>query len=167
MSAATPNWQPTHCDMDSSPNKAASSGAGSRNGPTETSMLKVFLIEDSPLLRDLLGGMLSELDGVEFCGSADGQADALRQLAATPADLVIIDIELKQGSGIGVLDALQTDSGLYGTPTKVVLTNYAHLTMRQRCERFGMDAFFDKSMQINELIDYVIDAAAHKQAPAS
>ncbi len=125
-------------------------------------MLKVFLIEDSRLLQELLGGMLSELDGVEYTGCADGEADALRQLAESPVDLVIIDIELKQGSGIGVLEAIQNDSSHYGSPRKAVLTNYAHATMRQRCERFGMDAFFDKSMQINQLIDYVNDAAAQK-----
>jgi CheY-like chemotaxis protein len=125
-------------------------------------MLKVFLIEDSALLQELLGGMLSELDGVDFCGCADGEAQALERLAEAPVDLVIIDIELKQGSGIGVLDALQTDSDRYGKPRKVVLTNYAHATMRQRCDRFGMDAFFDKSLHINQLIDYVVDAAQQK-----
>jgi len=125
-------------------------------------MLKVFLIEDSALLQELLGGMLSELDGVDFCGCADGETEALQRLAEAPVDLVIIDIELKQGSGIGVLDALQTDSDRYGKPRKVVLTNYAHATMRQRCDRFDMDAFFDKSLHINQLIDYVVDAAQQK-----
>ena len=125
-------------------------------------MLKVFLIEDSELLQELLSDMLSELEGIDFCGCADGEAEALRRLAETPVDLVIIDIELKQGSGIGVLDALQTDSGRYGNPRKAVLTNYAHATMRQRCEHFGMDAFFDKSLHINQLIDYVVDAAHTK-----
>jgi len=150
-----------HYDTDSSPNKATvTEGCANRIPPS--TMLKVFLIEDSRLLQELLGGMLSELDGVEYCGSADGETEALRWLAELQVDLVIIDIELKQGSGIGVLDALQTDSGLYGTPRKAVLTNYAHATMRQRCERFGMDAFFDKSMQINQLIDYVNDMAAQK-----
>ena len=125
-------------------------------------MLKVFLIEDSELLQELLSDMLSELEGIDFCGCADGEAEALRRLAETPVDLVIIDIELKQGSGIGVLDALQTDSDRYGNPRKAVLTNYAHATMRQRCEHFGMDAFFDKSLHINQLIDYVVDAAHTK-----
>jgi DNA-binding NarL/FixJ family response regulator len=125
-------------------------------------LLKVFLIEDSALLQEMLGGMLSELDGVDFCGCADGEAQALQRLAEAPVDLVIIDIELKQGSGIGVLDALQTDSVRYGKPRKVVLTNYAHATMRQRCDRFGMDAFFDKSLHINQLIDYVVDAVQQK-----
>lgn len=128
-------------------------------------MLKVFLIEDSRLLQELLGGILSELDGVEYCGSTDGETEALRRLAELQVDLVIIDIELRQGSGIGVLDALRTGAGLYGTPRKAVLTNYAHPTVRRRCEQFGMDAFFDKSMQITQLIDYVNDAVAQKHPP--
>jgi DNA-binding NarL/FixJ family response regulator len=150
-----------HYDTDSSLNKSARP-ADAQRLPRDSSLLKVFLIEDSALLQELLGGMLSELDGVEFCGCADGEAQALQRLAEAPVDLVIIDIELKQGSGIGVLDALQTDSDRYGKPRKVVLTNYAHATMRQRCDRFGMDAFFDKSMHINQLIDYVVDAAQQK-----
>lgn len=126
------------------------------------SLLKVFLIEDSALLQELLSGMLSDLDGVQFCGCADSESEALRKLAGNPVDLVVIDIELKQGSGIGVLDALQTDSVRYGNPRKAVLTNYAHASMRQRCERFGMNAFFDKSLHLNQLIDYVVDAAQKK-----
>lgn len=125
-------------------------------------MLKVFLIEDSELLQELLSDMLSELEGIDFFGCADGEAEALRRLAETPVDLVIIDIQLKQGSGIGVLDALQADADRYGNPRKAVLTNYAHATMRRRCEHFGMDAFFDKSLHINQLIDYVVDAAHNK-----
>jgi DNA-binding NarL/FixJ family response regulator len=125
-------------------------------------MLKVFLIEDSALLQELLGDILSELEGVEFCGCASGEVQALQQLAEALVDLVIIDIELKQGSGIGVLGALQDDSDRYGKPRKVVLTNYAHATMRQRCDRLGTDAFFDKSLHIDQLIDYVVDAAQQK-----
>lgn len=151
-------------DTDSSFNKMASPDQPASGMPAETSLLKVFLIEDSLLLQELLGGILSELDGVEFCGAAEGETEALHRLTETPVDLVIIDIELKQGSGIGVLDALQTDSEQYGRPLKAVLTNYAHTTMRQRCDRFGTDAFFDKSMQINQLIDYVNEAAERKRS---
>ena len=137
---------------------------GANRMPAPSSLLKVFLIEDSLLLQELLGGLLSELDGVEYCGCADSETEALRRLAESPVDLVIIDIELRQGSGIGVLDTMQTDSDLYGSPRKAVLTNYAHAIMRQRCEHLGMDAFFDKSLQVNQLIDYVNEAAALKQS---
>lgn len=141
-------------------NRAPAVSASQSSSPM--AMLKVFLIEDSLLLQELLGDMLRELDGVELCGCADGEADAMRRLAETPVDLVIIDIELKQGSGIGVLDSLQTDSDRYGNPRTAVLTNYAHSSMRQRCERLGMDAFFDKSLHINQLMDFVVEAAQKK-----
>lgn len=127
-------------------------------------MLRTFLIEDSALLQELLGGVLSELDDVDFCCRAEGEEEALLKLAREPADLVIIDIELKQGSGIGVLHALQADPERYGNPRKVVLTNYANPSMRARCERYGADAFFDKSLHIDRLIDYVADAAREKSA---
>lgn len=153
-----------HYDMDSLQNKPAHNEFPARLSPSHPDMLKIFLIEDSLLLQELLGSMLSELVGVEYVGCADGEAEALRRLAENPVDLVIIDVELKQGSGIGVLDALQTDSDRYGAPRKVVLTNYGHTTMRQRCERFGMDAFFDKSLHINQLLDYVTAAAHDKSA---
>ncbi|WP_245538768.1 response regulator [Thiobacillus denitrificans] len=151
-----------HYDTDSLRNKLRSHEARANQMVHNASSLKVFLIEDSALLQELLAGILGELDGVQFCGSAEGEAEALRKLAENPVDLVIIDIELRQGSGIGVLDALQTDSDLYGNPRKAVLTNYAHASMRQRCERFGMDAFFDKSLHLNQLIDYVIDTERQK-----
>ncbi len=148
-------------DMDSSLNNTNTAMTG-HSMPHYIPKLKVFLIEDSVLLQELLVDMFDELDGVEFCGCADGEAVALQQLAKSRVDLVIIDIELKQGSGVGVLDALQTDSDRYGSPSKVVLTNFAHGSMRQRCERLGMDAFFDKSLDVSHLIEYVREMAAQK-----
>lgn len=127
-------------------------------------MLKTFLIEDSALLQELLGGVLAELDDVDVCCGAEGEDEALQKLARHRADLVIIDIELRQGSGIGVLHAIQTYPERYGNPRKVVLTNYANPSMRQRCERYGADAFFDKSLHIEQLIDYVAEAAREKSA---
>jgi len=127
-------------------------------------MLKVFLIEDSALLQELLTSMLSEVDGVEFCGCANGEKAALEQLEQSPVDLVIVDIQLAEGSGIGVLQALQARAASYGNPLKAVLTNYAHTAMRARCERLGTDAFFDKSLSINQLLDYVVDAVQAKSA---
>ncbi len=146
--------------------KTAHSEMGADPIRPSDSLLRVLLIEDSLLLQELLGGLLSEIEGVEYCGCAEGEVEALQRLAETPVDLVIIDIELRQGSGIGVLGMMQLDTDLYGNPRKAVLTNYAHATMRQRCERLGMDAFFDKSLQVNQLIDYVNDEAMRKQTVA-
>lgn len=123
-------------------------------------MLKVMLIEDSPKLQDLLGGVLSAIDGVAFFGAAASEDEALRMLAQNTVDLLIVDINLKQGSGIGVLGALRANPVRFGTPRKVVFTNHAHASMQRRCEALGADAFFDKSMNVNGMLAYVREAAA-------
>ena len=120
-----------------------------------SSKIRVLLIEDSPLLRDVLTDTLRELDEVELCGCAEDQQGALDFLAHTPVDLAIVDIELKAGSGIGVLEALRQDPGRYGPPRTVIFSNHAHPAMRERCAKLGSDAFFDKSLELEQLVSYV------------
>ncbi len=126
-------------------------------------MFKVLLIEDSLLLQELLGGILGEIDGIDYRGAVDGETVALQQMERLPVELVIIDIELRQGSGIGVLAALQAEPERYGSPLKVVLTNYAHASMQKRCIRLGCDAFYDKSLKTAELVEFIEQAAAARQ----
>jgi DNA-binding NarL/FixJ family response regulator len=117
--------------------------------------LQILLIEDSPLLRRLLVETFEEIEGLDVCGFAETEASALEQLESKSIDLAIIDIELKHGSGIGVLQALRQFPERYGTPKKVVFSNYSHASMRQRCEAYGIDAFFDKSLQMYDLVAYI------------
>lgn len=117
--------------------------------------LQILLIEDSPLLRRLLTETLDEIKGVHVCGFAETEAEALEQLEINSVDLAIVDIELAQGSGVGVLRALKKHPERYGLPKKVVFTNYAHSAMKQRCQELDIDAFFDKSLQMNDLVAYI------------
>lgn len=117
--------------------------------------MQILLIEDSPLLRRLLTETLDEIEGVHVCGFAETEDEALEQLEVKSIDLAIVDIELAQGSGVGVLRALKKYPERYGLPNKVVFTNYAHSAMRQRCQELDIDAFFDKSLQMNDLIAYI------------
>lgn len=126
-------------------------------------MLKVLLIEDSLLLQELLGGILVKIDSIDYGGAIYGETEAMQQMERLPIDLVIIDIELRQGSGIGILAALQAEPERYGSPLKVVLTNYAHASMERRCIRLGCDAFYDNSLKTAELVEYIKQAAAARQ----
>lgn len=117
--------------------------------------MQILLIEDSPLLRRLLTETLDEIEGVHVCGFAETEDEALEQLEVKSIDLAIVDIELAQGSGVGVLRALKKYPERYGLPNKVVFTNYAHSAMRQRCQELDIDAFFDKSLQMNDLVAYI------------
>lgn len=118
--------------------------------------LRVILIEDSLRLRDLVAGMLREIDGIRLVGEAADEATALRLLAEHRADLVIVDLELLAGSGLGVLRALAREPRRFGRPRAVVFSNHDHPQLRERCRRLGAERFFNKARQLDEMIDFVL-----------
>jgi two-component system OmpR family response regulator len=117
--------------------------------------LKTFIVEDNPTIRENLIATLEELAGVEVVGTAETEnaARAWMSEGTHGWSLAIVDLFLKQGSGLGVLSACRDR-----TPGQkmVVLSNYATADIRQRCEQLGVDAVFDKSNEIDALVDYCI-----------
>ena len=124
--------------------------------------LRVLVIEDSPLLRGMLGEMLEEIDRVVVVGAAAGEGAALDRLAGGEIDLAIVDLELKDGSGFGVLRRLYESPERYGDARAVVFSSYAHHAVRQRCAQLGAQAFFDKADGMDELVEFVECAARNK-----
>lgn len=115
--------------------------------------LKTYLVEDSAVIRDNLVATLEELVPIELVGCAEDEPSAVRWLRQSGhhADLVIVDIFLKRGSGLGVLRAAADIQRPHRT---VVLSNYATPDMRRRCLDLGADKVFDKSNEIEALILY-------------
>ena len=121
--------------------------------------VNTFIVEDSPIILDNLIATLEELAPVKVVGSAADEASAVRWLADPQhsCDLVIIDVFLKSGSGLGVLKS----TARHCVPGKrVVLTNYATPDMREKCAALGADRVFDKSGELEDLIDYCSDMAS-------
>ncbi len=116
--------------------------------------LKTYIVEDSPLIRENLVATLEELSPVSVVGTADDEHSAVHWLRHCRRDvgLIIVDIFLKSGSGLGVLRAAQGMSGL--ACKLVVLSNYATPDMRRKCLGLGADKVFDKSHDIEELLLY-------------
>lgn len=124
--------------------------------------LRVFLIEDSPILCAMLRDMLDEIEGVLVVGDADDESGALAELEGQRADVAIVDLELRAGSGLGVLSRLSAEPERFGRPRAVVFSNHGHSTVRARCAALGVEHFFDKSFQMDELIDFIQDAVRER-----
>lgn len=129
--------------------------------------LRTYIVEDSALIRDSLVAALQELADIEVVGTAESEGVAVRWLAqpGNLADLVIVDLFLQEGSGLGVLRALRDSA----TPrrARVVLSNYATPDMRRRCLELGADQVFDKSNDIDALIRYCAALAAGDAGPGA
>lgn len=109
--------------------------------------MKVLLIEDSRIFRDRLCKVLDEVPTAEVVGMADNETDARQCLGEHEVDVVLLDLNLKSGSGLSVLEHIKA---VYRGVTVVVLTNYAEAEYRARCMQLGANHFFDKSKQFNE-----------------
>lgn len=126
------------------------------NTQTYMPALKTFIVEDNQVIYENLVSTLQELTEVEVVGHARDEAGALRWLRSEgdSLDLLIIDIFLVTGSGLGVLKAAQE---AHLGARRVVLTNYATADMRERCRSLGADRVFDKSSELDDLIAFCVD----------
>ena len=88
------------------------------------SHLKTYIVEDSLVIRENLIATLEELAAIKVIGVAEDESIAVQWLRQPDiaVDLVIIDIFLKTGSGLGII---QAGAELSPAPKLVVLTNYA------------------------------------------
>ena len=127
--------------------------------------LRTYIVEDNATIRENLIGTLEELACVKALGWAETENEAKTWLAQQEGqwDLTIVDLFLKQGSGLGVLEACR---GRPAGQRVVVLSNYATADMRKRCAQLGADAVFDKSNEIDALIEYCIEQAEAQRPPA-
>jgi two-component system response regulator DevR len=111
--------------------------------------MKVFLVEDSLLIRDRLRRMLQDLDGIEIAGETGDAREAIGGIPQARPDVILLDIHLLGGSGIDVLRALKKREQF---PVIIVLTNYAYPQYRQKCLEAGADYFFVKSTEFDRVI---------------
>ena len=115
--------------------------------------LRTYIVEDNATIRENLIGALEELASIKALGWAEseGYATFLLYRHGSGWDLAIVDLFLKQGSGLGVLEACRSRRD---GQRVVVLSNYATADMRKRCMQLGADAVFDKSNEIDALVEY-------------
>ena len=115
--------------------------------------LRTYIVEDSAVIRDNLIATLQELTTGQVVDFAEDEYTATAWLSDPGNDvrLVIVDIFLKHGSGLGVLQSVAAHR--QGRKW-VVFSNYATPAMRSKCLALGADRLFDKSTEIDALIAY-------------
>jgi DNA-binding NarL/FixJ family response regulator len=109
-------------------------------------MMRVLLVEDSKLLAERVCEALAQVPGVEVVGTADTESTAVAMTRANDVDVIILDLQLKEGTGFGVLRALGKVR-----PAVIVLTNFSLPTFAERARDLGVEQFLDKGMDFDRL----------------
>ena len=122
----------------------------SRSAPEKS--VKVLLVEDSAVVGEILSEALSQLPEVDLVGVVDSEAEAFRVIARDRVDLIFLDLQLKQGTGFGILRAL---AAMHPAPRPVVLTNHDLPEYQTAAMTLGATYFLDKARDFHRLPEIV------------
>ncbi len=116
-------------------------------------LIQAFLVEDLAVVRDNLVEAMEEMAPLKFVGHAATEDGALTWLDNHQGqwDLAIVDLNLAQGSGLGVLRVCMRRDPMQKV---VVLTNDLHEAVGRQCRTLGADEVFDKSADVERLALY-------------
>jgi len=121
--------------------------------------LRVFLVEDSLDVRDLMVENLTMIPGVVVAGVSESEGDALQQLDAMSCDVLIVDIQLKKGNGISLLRQISEGHRVAST-LKIICSNNASEVFRRAGQQYGVRHFFDKTSEFPQLFDLLRDLSS-------
>lgn len=119
--------------------------------------VKVLVVDDVARVRARLVAMLAEIAGVTAVLEASGVAAAIVAWRAQRPDIIVVDVHLGEESGLTLarLSKLERPSGLV-----IVMTNQPTAPLRRECRAFGVDHFFDKSRDFEDVLRVVAEAVA-------
>jgi two-component system OmpR family response regulator len=111
--------------------------------------LRIFLVEDNPLIRTTFTEMLQESAGAEVIAWASSEPEAIAGMHGTDWNVALVDMFLTEGSGLGVAHAFMDRPS---HQRLFVVSNYATAAIRERCSKYRVDAVFDKSTELDQLL---------------
>jgi DNA-binding NarL/FixJ family response regulator len=114
--------------------------------------LRVFLIEDSPDVRDLFLVFFHVPGEVEIVGHADTENESVAEILASPVDAIVVDLNLREGNGLAVIEKIRK-ANLTPRPSIIVFTNQPYPEIRRRAMQLEADYFFDKSVDFEGVRD--------------
>jgi len=117
--------------------------------------VKVFLADDSVLIRDRVAAMLGS-DAIDIVGQAQTPQDSIDGILAVQPDVVVLDVQLEGGFGLQVLRAVRLAAPDIAF---VVFSNSASPSYRRRYAGEGAEDFLDKSTEFDQLARAVLNAA--------
>ena len=110
--------------------------------------MKVLIVDDSPVIRERLEFMLSEIPDIDFVSKAENELEAISLLHKLNPEVIIIDMQMPGGSGIDLLRKIKKEQH---SPLVVVLTNLSDSQYRTKCMAAKADYFFDKSTEFEKV----------------
>jgi DNA-binding NarL/FixJ family response regulator len=132
----------------------------------ESQPLKVLIADDSAPVAEMLRDLISQAGRIEVVGTADSEASAMAAIRTLAPDAVVLDLQLKDGSGTDVIRAVRADAGLAATTRLLVTSNHTSPQLKAGCLELGAEAYFDKVKELAQLAALLASLADEKARAA-
>ncbi len=124
-----------------------------------------LVVEDSPMMRQLLVFALSRVKQLKITEADDG-VDGLKKLAAHKFDIILTDINMPIMDGLKLVKRVRTDAVHKDVPIVVITTESAEED-RQRALSLGANAYITKPIQAPQVIAKVKELLGIESPPSS
>jgi len=118
--------------------------------------LTIYIVEDSEAVKERLIESLEDIPHARVVGSADAVNDALEGMRALQPRVLILDIQLRGGSGFRLLKLMRA-AGMTRPETIIVVTNYPSDDYRTASLECGADHFFDKASEFHKVHEVLLE----------
>ncbi|HVA45124.1 MAG TPA: response regulator transcription factor [Pirellulales bacterium] len=125
--------------------------AGARSTATKPPA-KVVIVDDHPAVREALAIRIASESDLEVCGEAADYAEAVKLVAATHPDVAVIDLGLKSGSGIDLIERLKTS---HEKLLMLVWSMYSEELYAERALRAGARGYINKEQATSQIIEAI------------
>lgn len=115
--------------------------------------MKIFIVDDSEILRRSLKSMLNDIPGIDISGEAESVQEGVQGILSTRPDAVVLDIRLADGSGLDVLKSVRTHNS---STVFIIFTNYPAPQYRELFLKEGAAYFFEKAAEEEMLMRCVL-----------
>ncbi len=123
--------------------------------------LRVFVADDSTIVRAGVINMIAAIPGVDIIGYAEDGLQARDLILKSLPDVLVMDIRMPHKNGIEVLEEVKA---VHPEIKVIMLTNYPYPQYRKRCMQAGADFFFEKAMEFNQVIEVLTGMTRNRTA---
>lgn len=112
--------------------------------------LKVFIADDSQPVADMLTELITDPGRIEVVGVGDTESATMESIRRLKPDVVVLDLQLRTGSGTDVIRAVRSDPSLAALRV-LVTSNHTSPQLKAGCIELGAEAYYDKVKELGEL----------------
>ena len=119
---------------------------------TDKNKKRVFLVDDHPLVREWLTNLINQQPDLSVCGESENAPQALQAISASKPDIAIVDLSLKDSSGIELIKALkEAQPGV----AVLVLSMHDETHYAERALRAGAKGYVMKRETTRKVIEAI------------